>query len=122
MAPDPFYKSKTWRLISEVVRQRSRGWCEVPGCGRPGKVFDHILRRTDGGADDPSNVRHLCRDHDNIIKEDASGKRRSGGRLTLRGCDEHGIPLEGSHWWRSDSPKKSLGAERPGPARSKIES
>jgi 5-methylcytosine-specific restriction endonuclease McrA len=101
MPNDPFYKSAAWRLVCEAVRQRSRGVCETPGCRAPGKVFDHIKSRRAGGADDPSNVRHLCRRCDNQVKEGPHGKRKSGGTPRAIGCDATGAPRDPSHWWNT---------------------
>lgn len=94
MPGNPFYRSAAWRALSAIVKRRSGGRCEVRGCARPGEVVDHIVSRRAGGADHPSNLRHLCRDHDNQIKEGADGVRRSSGRLTVRGCDADGWPLD----------------------------
>jgi 5-methylcytosine-specific restriction endonuclease McrA len=94
MPGDPFYRSPTWRALRSIVRRRSGGRCEVSGCTRQGVVVDHIVSRRDGGVDNPGNLRHLCRDHDNQIKEGADGVRRNGGRLKVRGCDADGWPLD----------------------------
>lgn len=71
----------------------------MPGCDRAGKVVDHIIARRAGGPDTLGNLRHLCRDHDNQVKEDATGKRRSAGKMTVFGCDAQGRPLDPGHWW-----------------------
>ncbi|MEK6206913.1 MAG: HNH endonuclease signature motif containing protein [Chloroflexota bacterium] len=39
--------------------------CVVPDCGRAGQVVDHILPRTQGGSDDHSDLRSMCRSHHN---------------------------------------------------------
>ena len=54
--------------------------CFAPGCERRATICDHILSRRNGGSDDDGNLRSACSLHDNRIKEDASGQRRSGGR------------------------------------------
>jgi len=99
MPNDPYYRTRDWQALCEIVRRRSGGICEVPACDRPGKVVDHVTSRRNGGADTAENLRHLCRSHDNEIKENASGKRRSGGVLSLPGCDADGQPLDPGHWW-----------------------
>jgi 5-methylcytosine-specific restriction endonuclease McrA len=71
----------------------------VRGCDAPGKVVDHIIGRRRGGSDTLDNLRHLCRDHDNQLKEDASGQRRSGGTPIVRGCNATGQPLDPNHPW-----------------------
>ena len=99
---DTFYRSDLWRALCAVVHRRSGGRCEVPGCDRPGKVVDHIKPRRQGGADHPSNLRHLCRLHDNQVKEDRWGKRKRGGVLTVPGCRADGMPLDPNHWWNTE--------------------
>ena len=44
-------------------------------------VVDHIVSPRNGGEDALSNLRSLCRLHDNRVKENALGDRRSGGKL-----------------------------------------
>jgi 5-methylcytosine-specific restriction endonuclease McrA len=98
---DPFYKTPAWRRLRAAVIKRSRGRCEVPGCTDRGVVVNHVVSRRRGGPDTMSNLRHLCRAHDNAIKEDASGKRRSDGKLVVRGCNADGTPLDpASDWFR----------------------
>jgi hypothetical protein len=94
-----YYRTKDWAALCAIVKRRSGGMCEVPGCNRPGKIVDHVRTRTDGGPDTPDNLRHLCRYHDNQVKEDARGKRRSDGKLTVPGCTESGQPVDPGHWW-----------------------
>ena len=76
-----FYFSPEWKAIKAQVHRRSGGICEAPGCNRPAVVCDHVVSRKDGGADHADNCRDLCRLHDNKVKEDHTGARRSGGRL-----------------------------------------
>lgn len=78
---DPFYRSKQWRDAKARVLKRDHYHCTAPGCARRAVVVDHIVSRRSGGSDDDSNLRSLCRLHDNRIKEGASGERRSGGVL-----------------------------------------
>ena len=99
MASDPYYLSASWRAVCEAARRRSRGLCEIAGCGEPGQVFDHVVSRKRGGPDHPNNVRHLCRLHDNQVKEDAHGLRRSGGKVTVTGTDASGRPRDPNHPW-----------------------
>jgi hypothetical protein len=102
MSNDPYYKSAEWRRICKAVRERSRGICEVPGCGHAGVVFDHVRARRQGGADQPFNVRYLCRVHDNQVMQGSDGQRKSGGKLTLPGCDVDGRPRDPGHWWNKE--------------------
>lgn len=106
MPNDPFYKSKQWRGLCAAVKRRSRGKCEVPGCTAAAKVVDHILSRNNGGADVLHNLRHLCRSHDNAVKEDANGNRRGNGKLTVTGCFPDGSPRDPSHPWFTGDPER----------------
>jgi hypothetical protein len=47
---------------SKVVK-RDRGRCQVPGCSRHADELHHILFRSHGGSDDPSNLVSLCAIH-----------------------------------------------------------
>lgn len=94
-----YYTTPEWYALRAKVIRRSKGRCEVPGCCERGLVVDHIVSRRQGGADHESNLRHLCRSHDNQAKEDATGKRRSGGVFTVPGCDSTGRPLDPNHPW-----------------------
>jgi hypothetical protein len=48
---------------SQRTRERDRGWCTAPGCSRPGDEEHHIVYRSRGGSDDPSNRTSVCRFH-----------------------------------------------------------
>jgi 5-methylcytosine-specific restriction protein A len=41
------------------VLERDGHVCQL--CGAPANTVDHIVRVVDGGTDDPSNLRALCR-------------------------------------------------------------
>jgi 5-methylcytosine-specific restriction enzyme A len=94
--PDPFYKSSLWKQLRARVIRRSRGWCEAPGCTLRGVIVDHIKSRRAGGPDHESNLRHLCKAHDNAVKENERGERRHGGKLPS-GCDASGLPVDPTH-------------------------
>ena len=97
----PFYKTQAWRELREQRLRFDRHTCIVPGCGARAVVVDHIESRERGRAVPIARLRSLCRDHDNQVKEDRHGKRRSGGKMHVRGCDVNGAPLDPSHWWRA---------------------
>lgn len=99
MPQDEFYKCPRWLRLRAAVLRRARGKCEVPGCGQKACVVDHIQSRRSGGSDTMQNLRALCRQHDNQCKEDASGKRRSGG--LFKGCDKDGNPIDPAHPWNA---------------------
>lgn len=97
---DPFYKSTEWRKLCVSVRKRARGRCEVPGCGCPGRIVDHIVSRRNGGSNHPHNLRLLCDVHDKQVKELPSGNRRNQGEFRL-GVAENGRPKDPNHPWNS---------------------
>jgi hypothetical protein len=53
-----------------------------------------------------SNLRSLCREHDNQTKEDAS---RRHGKHYVVGCDATGQPLDPGHWWNELDQEPALG-------------
>ncbi len=100
MSADRFYKSSAWRRLRAAALRRDRHTCVVPGCGQPAVVVDHVVRRRDGGTDTLGNLRSLCRQHDQQVKERPSGKRANAGKLFVRGCDVNGQPIDPLHPWR----------------------
>lgn len=57
--------AKALRHASARVRRRDGGKCRC--CGRPGTEVHHVVFRSMGGSDDPSNLVLLCaRDHSAI--------------------------------------------------------
>ena len=80
----------------------------MPGCNAAAKVVDHIASRNNGGADALHNLRHLCRAHDNAVKEDHEGQRRSGGVLIAKGCYADGSPRDPAHPWYTGDPAKRI--------------
>ena len=54
---------KQARTLSQQVRKRDLGCCQVPGCSRPAVHAHHIVPRSRGGSDDPSNLVALCACH-----------------------------------------------------------
>src|SRR5262249_47698812 len=96
---DPYYSTKAWLDVRHMVLRRDHNRCVVPGCGRRATIVDHILSRREGGSDTPNNLRSLCRQHDNEIKE-ASGKRRNVG---FRGSTRDGLPIDPQHHWNKEA-------------------
>jgi hypothetical protein len=117
---DPFYSTKKWKLLRKAALLRDLYTCVVPGCGQPAFIVDHIQARGAGGRDALDNLRSLCREHDNAVKEDASGKRRGRGAL-VRGCYADGSPRDPAHPWFTGGPDgrgrfDHQGFDRHGPA------
>lgn len=104
MPGNPFYQSPEWRALKKACLDRDKHRCVVAGCCNRATFADHIVARPRGAkamtrADTLDNLRSLCRDHDNQIKEDASGNRRNGGVAFVRGCDASGFPSDPNHPW-----------------------
>lgn len=93
-----FYQSSFWIALKRQALARDRRTCVVPGCRKPATHVDHIATRPHSpdptSADVLTNLRSLCASHDAQVKEDASGKRKRGGRFTVRGADADGWPLD----------------------------
>lgn len=97
--PDPYYLTAAWKALRAACLKRDGGICTVKGCGARATHADHIISRKRGGPDSLSNLRSLCRTHDNQAKEDAQGNRRRGGKMVVVGCDADGWPLDPGHDW-----------------------
>ena len=98
--PVRYHGTVAWKRLRLVALQRDGFRCAVPGCGKPATHVDHVQRRADGGADTLGNLRSLCAEHDNQVKERPDGKRAGGGVLRVKGCDAQGNPRDPGHWWR----------------------
>ena len=99
MPRDPYYNSRDWKQLRQATLLRDLYRCGVSGCRNTATHVDHIISRRQGGPDTLENLRCLCADHDNQVKEDSSGKRRSDGQAHVVGCDASGRPLDPDHWW-----------------------
>ncbi len=71
---DAYYLSADWKTLREACLKRDGYRCVM--CGKPAIVADHVVSRKAGGADALSNLRSLCREHDNRFKERPGGSRR----------------------------------------------
>jgi hypothetical protein len=96
---DPYYKTKHWKDLVSQVWQRAKGYCEIEACNRLGKVCDHVIPRRRGGPDTLTNLRLLCRFHDNQLMQQSDGNRRNGGVPTVPGCFPDGSPRDPNHPW-----------------------
>ena len=102
---DPFYLGREWRSLRAFVLRRD-GYrcvvCKLDVSGKGEARVDHIkLRSTHPRlALDPSNLRTLCKLHDNQgHREKGSGSRQRDERFVIRGTDLDGWPLDPQHPW-----------------------
>ncbi len=51
------------KTLSQRIRHRDLGCCQVPGCSRRATHAHHIIPKSQGGTDDPSNLVGLCTAH-----------------------------------------------------------
>jgi 5-methylcytosine-specific restriction endonuclease McrA len=84
---DPYYSSKAWRDLRAARLAMDGHQCTVPGCTARATIVDHIITRRAGGTDTLSNLRSLCRAHDQQIKERSDGSRANGGRFRVNDLD-----------------------------------
>lgn len=96
---DPYYLTPQWRSLREARLELDGHRCVVPGCGQRATVVDHVVSRRAGGADVLWNLRSLCREHDDQVKERPGGKRANKGKLIVRGFHADGSPRDPSHPW-----------------------
>ncbi len=80
------------RTRSQRIRERDLGCCQVPACSRAATHAHHIIPRSQGGSDDPSNLVALCTCH--------HFRGIHAGRLKVRGLAPHGLgwKLNGEPW------------------------
>ncbi|RMH69862.1 MAG: HNH endonuclease [Actinomyces sp.] len=69
--------------VARLVRERSGGICEVPGCTAPAEHLDHIYPWVHGGNSEAVNLQWLCAKH-NLEKSDRIPDTYSPDQLWLR--------------------------------------
>ena len=85
-----FYRTGEWRrLRADCIRLYPI--CATAGCGQPSRVADHVLPRSQGGADSLANLVGRC-----ITCHNA---RRGTAEPRLRGAELDGRPRDRAHWW-----------------------
>lgn len=89
---DPFYRTSFWRRLREAALQ-AHPLCCTAGCRAPSVVADHILPRSQGGADNLDNLRGRCITCHNT--------RRGTAEPRLRGAELDGRPRDRAHWWNA---------------------
>jgi hypothetical protein len=55
---DPYYDSKAWRELRQIVLERDKHICQY--CGNTGHQADHVIPRLRGGDDHPDNLVACC--------------------------------------------------------------
>jgi hypothetical protein len=78
------------------VRARSRGRCEAmiaPDCVGRGQHLHHVVRRSQGGADDASNLLDLCAADHSLIHANPDWSKRHG--FITSNCDVPMTPIRG---------------------------
>ena len=108
MAANPFYSSPFWRALKAAALKRDGYRCVVQGCEATSRTsrlsVDHEEPRPRGVTsptplDVLSNLRTLCKAHDNGVMQQSDGQRRNGGQFVVKGCDAAGRPLDPNHPW-----------------------
>ena len=94
-----FYRTQEWRRLRAECIER-HPICATAGCGQPSRVADHVIPRSQGGADDIDNLVGRC-----ITCHNA---RRGTAEPVLRGCGPDGTPRDRGHWWNIKSLKAEL--------------
>jgi hypothetical protein len=99
-----FYRQKQWILFSKAYLA-AHPTCVVPGCAEPASHVDHKQAIAKGGDGwNPQNLQSLCRPHHHqksaIFDRPSRPSKRT--RLTVRGCDVHGNPLDPLAAWYTD--------------------
>lgn len=83
-----YYGSRAWKALrrDHLDLEPWCRWCREAGRIIPAVVVDHIVPRTEGGADDHANLRSLCRECDGRTmlrgaarRDQATNSSRSGG-------------------------------------------
>jgi 5-methylcytosine-specific restriction endonuclease McrA len=102
-----WYKTARWKRLRKHQLAK-QPFCQCPhhiGGRMPATVADHITpHRGDQRLFwDPNNIQSLAAScHDSFKKS-----QERGGAGFLKGCDEHGIPLDPSHPWRQEDNEAS---------------
>jgi 5-methylcytosine-specific restriction protein A len=99
-----FHDTAAWQKARSLQLKREPLCllCMARGKLIPATEVDHIVRITDGGAPTlPVNLQSLCRPcHEG--KSYAEQKGKDWRKHELRGCDEHGMPIDPEHAWQGN--------------------
>jgi 5-methylcytosine-specific restriction endonuclease McrA len=99
----PWLYGRRWKVYREgfLARNPLCRFCGMLGLRRAATVVDHI-RPHRGDARlfwAKANHQALCRTCHNAEKR----RMEKGGPKLLRGCDEHGVPLDARHHWHTNT-------------------
>lgn len=61
-----------------AVDERSRGWCEAPGCDRRAASHHHMAGRVGPGVNDPDLIVHLCLECDLRVTTEPAWAKAEG--------------------------------------------
>jgi len=76
-ARDAMYASRSYR----EYRQRTlaaKPICVYPGCTKVADTLDHIIPVSLGGGNEPSNLRPMCRKHNEALGRDHGNQMKQG--------------------------------------------
>lgn len=98
------YNTDAWKRLRRLKLAQAP-LCEYcpPGRLTLATTVDHKQAIADGG--DPwswDNLASCCTPCHNRKSAymDGAGDNRKQSRVPVKGCDEHGRPLDPGHWWR----------------------
>lgn len=69
--------------VKDMVRKRSGGYCEFPGCTKRASHFHHRLMRSHGGPGTVENCAHLCVHHHDHVHANPAESYANG--MLIRG-------------------------------------
>ena len=104
--PDPYYKTAAWRRLRALALAHSP-ICVTAGCGKPARVADHVIPRSQGGEDSLANLVGRCIDCHN--------RRRGTAEPRMPGCTADGTPRDRGHWWNENRSQLTPRTAPPGP-------
>jgi hypothetical protein len=74
-ARDANYTSTSYRRLRREILSKKPP-CSYPGCIRVATTLDHILAVSLGGGNEPSNLRPMCRKHNEALGRDLGNQMK----------------------------------------------